>query len=93
MEYKIGSIIQFSWGSYSDYEVGQSLVVIVETLDLKEQAQKYSNEIYHTKGWLTFDKFGAFLVKNQLCMPVDEALIHLGDYSEFNSEFKVKTHD
>lgn len=80
---KIGEIILFSEGCYSDYGYCGK-VVFIKDCDLLKSKSDFL--ISHDKQeWGFQSLFVTWLVANQICMPLECREIHLGEY-----EFKIE---
>lgn len=85
-----GEIFSTADGEYSDYSVN-GLFVAVEDFDMKEHAALHTAKRKGEYGQLS--GFEAYLVSNQLAMPITYREIYVGSYSDFHDDFGVKKND
>jgi len=90
-----GTIIQFSYGAYSNYEVIDTLIVIKE-IDMSKVTQQFYNDTKYfnkySKTWnITENDFVTYVVINEYAVPLNYHECHLGDYSDsFMKKWQIK---
>jgi hypothetical protein len=82
LNYRKGQIIVFISGCYSDYSLS-GFVVAIEDIDLRGRKDEFLVGRNHQL-WDEGPEFVSWLIAKGLAMPVEDSLVHLGDY-----EFKL----
>lgn len=97
MKYSRGALIGFESGEYSDFRF-DGMLVALQDIDLPALAQQYVKERTAEKaaGKLKdyerandYNEFMGWLVAQQYAAPISYSSVHLGSYTEFNTEFGI----
>lgn len=93
LTYQPGTVLVFTSGCYSDFGTSGFLVTIKDcdlkkiVSELRLWKKKPENQRYKGDDDAEPSDLASFMIVSGYAMPLDCQTVHLGDYSEFESEF------